>query len=73
MRKIRKDYGLMVHKTREEKGIKLVDLARYCDVYPESIRKIEKGISKNPRFLTLVRIAEKLNIGLYDLLEDDSK
>lgn len=61
---MRKPLGEVLKNAREEAGISQRDLARLADMPTGQISKIETGISPNPSFLTVARIAESLKISL---------
>lgn len=61
---MRKPLGEVLKNAREEAGVSQRDLARLADMPTGQISKIETGISPNPSFLTVARIAESLKISL---------
>ena len=61
--------GSHIAKVRAEKGLSGAELARRCFLDRQAIDRIERG-KTNPTFLTLMKIAEALDITLSKFLED---
>lgn len=61
-----KNFGAVVRKKREKKGITQVNLAQAICKSPQLICDIEAG-RKNPGRSTLVAIAKELDISLDDI------
>jgi transcriptional regulator with XRE-family HTH domain len=61
---VRKPLGEVIKNAREAVRVSQRDLARLADMPTGQISKIETGISPNPSFLTVARIAESLKISL---------
>jgi putative transcriptional regulator len=59
--------GNHIAKVRAEKGLSGAELARRCFLDRQAIDRIEHG-KTNPTFLTLMRIAEALEISLEGLV-----
>ena len=68
-RKILQKLGLLIRKTREQKGISLNRFAIDNNMTKSGLSKIENGLS-NPQILTIVKIAKGLDISLAKLLSD---
>jgi putative transcriptional regulator len=59
--------GSHIAKVRTEKGLSGAELARRCFLDRQAIDRIERG-KTNPTFLTLMKIAEALEISLEELV-----
>ena len=62
-----KQLGLKIKQLREEKGIDQKSFAFDCGVARTQLYMIEKG-KTNPRLLTLMKIADGLEISVDELL-----
>ena len=60
-----------LRQLREERNLSLRDLERLSGVDYSSISKIETGAAE-PRLNTILKIAEALNVSLYELLDLES-
>jgi len=60
--------GAKIKKLREEKSLDQKAFAFYCDIGRTQLYMIESG-KTNPRLLTLIKIAEGLNITVNELLD----
>lgn len=67
-RKLQK-LGARIKYLRLQKGITLEKLAFENDIPKPTLSVVERGL-KNPRFLTLVKIAKALEVKVKDLVED---
>lgn len=56
---------------REERGLSQVKLAARADLNPATVNQIERGM-RNASPGTLHKLAEALNVSLYELLEDEA-
>ena len=67
---ILKDIGLNIVLHRKLRGINQADFARTCNLSVRNLSKIERGMDVNEVPLVVyLRIAEKLNVSLADLLK----
>lgn len=60
-----------LRRLREERGLSQVKLAARADVNPATVNQIERG-KREPSPATLRKLAEALDVGIVDLLEDVS-
>src|SRR5918994_1657283 len=58
-----------IRQLREERGLSQVKLAVMADMDPATLNRLERGTG-NPNLKTLQRVADALDIGVADLLED---
>lgn len=65
--KAQKALGAHLKQLRTLKKISMEKLAYASGISKESVRRIEKG-DENPRFLTLLKLSEGLNISLERLI-----
>lgn len=63
-----KKVGKNIKKIRISKGITQVELAFMCDFEKANMNRIESG-NNNPTLKTLVKIANALEVDLFDLLK----
>lgn len=61
--------GSKICKIRQEKGISQSQLARRCGTAVSNIHNIESGVSKNPGWYTICKIAKALNVEITEFLE----
>lgn len=59
--------GKRLKQLREEKNLTQIDLAHLCGFDKQIINRIETG-NNNPTAFTLLKIAEKLNVDISELL-----
>lgn len=64
-----KDLGILIKKTRTEKGLSIVEFGYLIEMDKPNVRRLENG-NTNPTFLTLVRICKALDIELKELFMD---
>ena len=64
-----KAVGTAIFTRRSSLGLRQVDLAEHCEFDRAFISYIEHG-QRNPTLLTLLCIADRLNVKLSDLLRD---
>lgn len=62
--------GQKIKKIREQKNIKQVDLANALEYDRSNMSRLESG-RVNPRFTTLIKVAQELNVSLPELLDID--
>ena len=58
---------LRVQELREAKGLTMAELAKRADLYPRTIRNIERG-THSPTVKTVEKIADALEVPVHDLL-----
>lgn len=61
--------GVRIKKLREERGIDQKSFAFDCEIGRTQLYMIEKGRT-NPRLLTLMKIADGLEISISELLQE---
>lgn len=59
-------------KIREQQGLSIRTLAQDVSVVPETIRKIELGITKSPGVKLIADLAQRLNVSITELLYEQS-
>ena len=69
---LKKALGARIRLLREERKILQQDLASMCNFEKGNMSKLEAGRS-NPKFLTLYKISNALNIPLSQLVDLDGK
>lgn len=62
--------GAKIKRLREEKGIDQKSFAFECEIGRTQLYMIEKG-KTNPRLLTLMKVAEGLEISVSELLKNN--
>ena len=62
------DLGVIIKAKREKLGLTQVELAELCKVDRNYIGMLERG-ERNPSYLSLMKIANGMNIKVYDLLK----
>ncbi|MBL8994602.1 MAG: helix-turn-helix transcriptional regulator [Spirochaetia bacterium] len=65
--KEQKALGAHLKELRTEKKLSMERLGYASGISKESVRRIEKGV-ENPRFLTLLKLSEGLNVSLERLV-----
>jgi len=65
-----KRLGKRIAELRTEKGLTQNNIADLCDIERSNIARIEAG-NTNPTYLTLLKIANALNISISELLDMD--
>jgi HTH-type transcriptional regulator, competence development regulator len=63
-----KALGKRIKDIRTEKNLIQLDLEVKCGISRTDVSKIENGL-KNVEFLTIVKLAEALNVEVYDLFK----
>lgn len=64
--------GEKIKNFRERAGLTQADLAREISTTSQNISQYERGI-RNPKSLTLEKIAAALNVSTWELLDDDTR
>ncbi len=59
--------GLHIRKVRKSKGLTQEQLAELCEFDSTYISLLERG-ERNPPYLTLCKVADKLGVSVKDLL-----
>ena len=62
------EFGHMLRRLREQRNLTQEDLAELIDRSVQAISKMERGHSL-PNLETLIRISEKLNVPLHELIK----
>jgi len=65
-----KALGLRIRKIRETNNLVQLDLEVKTGISRSDISKIENGL-KNIEFITIVKIAEALDVDIYDLFKPE--
>ncbi|MBD7909982.1 helix-turn-helix domain-containing protein [Clostridium cibarium] len=61
-----------IMKTLERQGISMHELSNKCKVPYSTLHDILNGKAKNPRIDTVSKIAEGLNISIYEILNKEA-
>ena len=64
-------YGTRIRKLGKERGIAINKLATMSDVKQSTLDNIVRGLTKNPRVMTLHKIALAFNMTLAEFLDFD--
>lgn len=64
-----KDLGILIKKTRTEKGLSIVEFGYLIEMDKPNVSRLENG-NTNPTFLTLVKVCKALEIEFKDLFKD---
>lgn len=64
------DFSTTLKELREEKGLTQKELAKACNLSPQCISALEKGIN-SPTAITLTAISKFFNIPISELLGDE--
>lgn len=67
-RKELQNLGMIIKSKREKLGLTQVELADKCRVDRNYIGMLERG-ERNPSYLSLMKIANGMNIKVYELLK----
>lgn len=59
--------GEKIRKMRINRGISEAELARRCGMAPSTLHNIEKGVSRNPSWYIICKIAKVLDVSLDEL------
>ncbi|MCP3029196.1 helix-turn-helix domain-containing protein [Halobacillus sp. A5] len=63
--------GTTIHKIRRGKGISLSELAKKANISKSNLSNIERNVNKNPSITLVKKIADVLEVDLYDLLHPE--
>ncbi|MFG6149950.1 helix-turn-helix domain-containing protein [Halobacillus sp. B23F22_1] len=63
--------GTTIHKIRRGKGLSLSELAKQANTSKSNLSNIERNVNKNPSITLVIKIAEVLDVDVYDLLNSE--